>query len=296
MDSRRSERRAALAMTLATLLWGATFVVLRDILDRVPPASLVVTRFAAAALVLGAVLLVRRRVPRRADLVGGVLTGVLTAGGYLFQAVGLETASAGTSAFLTCTGTLLAAAFAWPLLGQRPGRWLALGLVVAMVGSALLSLRGGLRVGVGEAWTLAGAVVFALQIVALSRFARGSDARALAMTQAATVALVVWPFAGFPRLALPPLDGADLARLGYLALAGSVVAPMLQIVAQRALPPGRVGLLFALEPVFALAFALSIGGERFVARWWAGAALILIAVLVVEGQAARAEAARPASA
>lgn len=289
------ERRAALAMALATLLWGATFVVLRDILDRVPPGVLVVTRFAIAAGVLGALLLAERRMPRRADLVGGVLTGVLTAGGYLFQAVGLETASAGSSAFLTCTGTLLAAAFAWPLLGQRPNGTLALGLAVAMAGSALLSLRDGLRMGVGEAWTLAGALVFAVQIVALSRFARGSDARALAMTQAATVALVVWPFAGFPRLALPALDGADLARLAYLALAGSVAAPMLQIVAQRALPPGRVGLLFALEPVFALGFALTLGGERFVARWWAGAALILLAVLLVEGRAARAEGARPAS-
>ena len=40
--------------------------------------------------------------------------------------------------------------------------------------------------------------------------------------------------------------------------------------AQRTLPPGRIGLLFALEPVFALAFALALRGERFVARWWAG--------------------------
>jgi drug/metabolite transporter (DMT)-like permease len=283
-------------MVLATLLWGATFVALRDILVHVTPQALVAARFAAAAVLLGLVALVRRRVPSRADLVGGALTGLLTAAGYLFQAIGLRTASAGTSAFLTGTGTLFAALFAWPLLGHRPGATLVTGLLLAVAGSALLSLHGDLALGAGEAWTLGGALAFALQIVALERFARRGDAVVLAMAQAATVAIVVWPFAGSPLAALPRLSPGDLARLAYLVLAGSVVAPMLQIVAQRALAPGRVGLLFALEPVFALAFAVTVGAERFVARWWAGAALILIAVLVVEWRAAREAPAPPASA
>ncbi len=275
-------------MVLATLLWGATFVVLRDVLVRVSPYALVFTRFAVAAGLLALLQLARRRMPARGDLAAGALTGVLTAAGYLFQAIGLRTATAGTSAFLTCTGTLFAALFAWPILRQRPAGTLALGLVIAAAGSALLSLDGSLRIGTGEAWTLLGALAFALQIVAVARVAPRADAVTLAMAQAAAVALLVWPFAGFPRPALAPLGGGDLARLGYLVLAGSMVAPMLQFVAQRALPPGRIGLLFALEPVFALGFALGAGGERFVLQWWAGAALILGAVLLVEGRAARA--------
>ena len=58
------------------------------------------------------------------------------------------------------------------------------------------------------------------------------------------------------------------------------------------LTAGRVALLFALEPVFALIFALTLGGERFVARWWLGAALILAAVVLVEWRAVHE--ARPA--
>jgi drug/metabolite transporter (DMT)-like permease len=283
-------------MVLATQLWGATIVVLRDILVRVTPQALVATRFGAAAVLLGLVVLARRRVPARADVHGGVLTGLFTAAGYLFQAIGLRTASAGTSAFLTCTGTLFAALFAWPLLRHRPSATLALGLLLAAAGSALMSLHGDLRLGAGEVWTLVGALAFAMQIVVLERFARRGDALVLAMVQAATVAIVVWPFAGLPLPVLPSLSGTDLARLAYLALAGSVAAPMLQIVAQRSLAPGRIGLLFALEPVFALVFAVTVGAERFVTRWWAGAALILVAVLVVEWRAAREAGARPASA
>jgi len=281
-----------LAMVMATLLWGATFVVVRDSLGRLAPAALVATRFSAAAVLLTLAALARGRPLHRATVVGGALTGLLTAGGYLFQAIGLTATSAGSSAFLTGTGTLLAALFAWPLLRQRPTAWLVLGLLLAMVGSALLALRGGWRVGVGEAWTLLGAAIYALQIVEVARWAPRADAVALTGIQAVVVSACTLPFAGDLAAQLRSLDGAGWARIGYLAVCGSVVAPLLQVLAQRTLPAGRVGLLFALEPVFALGFAIAAAGERFVARWWAGAAFILCAVVMVEWREARSAAAR----
>ena len=283
-------------MVTATLLWGATFVVARDSLARLSPAALVAVRFAAAALLFSLVVLVRRRPLDRAALLGGAVTGVLTAGGYLFQAIGLTATSAGSSAFLTCAGTLLAALFAWPLMRQRPTPWLGMGLLLAAIGAALLSLRGAWRLGVGEAWTLVGAAVYALQIVGVARWAPRADAVVLTGTQALVVAACTLPFAGDLAGQLRTLNGAGWARIGYLALFGSAVAPLLQVVAQRTLPPGRIGLLFALEPVFALGFAVTVGGERFVARWWAGAALILCAVVMVEWREARSPAATTPSA
>jgi drug/metabolite transporter (DMT)-like permease len=274
-------------MVTATLLWGATFVVARDSLEQLSPAALVGIRFAGAALLFSLAVLVRRRPWDRAAVVGGAVTGLLTAGGYLFQAIGLTATSAGSSAFLTCAGTLLAALFAWPLMRQRPTRWLGMGLLMATVGAALLSLRGAWRLGVGEAWTLLGAALYALQIVGVARWAPRVDAVVLTGTQAVVVAACTLPFAGDLVGQLRSLDGAGWARVGYLALFGSAVAPLLQVLAQRTLPPGRIGLLFALEPVFALGFAITVGGERFVARWWAGAALILCAVVMVEWREAR---------
>jgi drug/metabolite transporter (DMT)-like permease len=291
------EREAVLAMVAATLLWGATFVVIRDVLSALPPLALVFLRFTAAALVMLLLLaLLRRRWPGGDAVKGGILAGVLAAAGFLFQAIGLTATSAGSSAFLTSTGTLLAGVFAWPLLGQRPGAVLALGLALATAGSALLPARGEWAVGPGELWTLLGAVAFGLQVVAIARFAPAAEPLAMATVQAITVALVMAPFAGGAWSRLGTLDRSAWWRLAYLALAGSLVAPLLQIKAQQALSPGRVGLLFALEPLFALAFAITVGGERFARRWWAGAALILLAVAMVERHAARSEAgSRPAS-
>jgi drug/metabolite transporter (DMT)-like permease len=282
MSRRGTERRALAAMVAATLLWGGTFVAIRDSVAAVPPATLVAWRFAAAGLLFAFVLALRRRRPTRHDLAGGLLSGLLMVGGFYLQAVGLRSTAAGTSAFLTCAGTLLAAFWAWPLLRQRPGRRLVWGIALAMAGVALLSLHAGFTLGRGELLTLAGAALFALQVVSLARFAAGADPVALVCVQSLTAAAVLFPFAGAPHTAAALFVGADRWRFAYLAVAGSTLAPLLQVFAQRTLPAGRVGLLFALEPVFALLFALTLGGERFDLRWWAGAALILAAVVLVE--------------
>jgi drug/metabolite transporter (DMT)-like permease len=286
VSGRGGEAAAVAAMVAATLLWGGTFVAIRDSVGAIPPATLVCGRFAVAAALFAGTIALRGRAPARRDLWIGAGSGALMLGGYYFQAEGLRFTSAGSSAFLTCAGTLLAAFFAWPLLRQRPGPALAAGIAIAMAGSALLSLREGLHLGRGEALTLLGAASYALQVVLLGRFAAGADPLVLAGTQAATVALALAPFARGAGEVFGALDPPGWGRFAYLAVAGSTLAPLLQVLAQRRLPPGRIGLLFALEPVFALVFALTLGAERFEARWWAGAGLILFAVVLVEWRAA----------
>lgn len=292
-ESLRRESAAVGAMVAATLLWGATFVVIRDSVRALDPRALVFARFSVAAVVLGGAAWLRGGRVTRAELAGGLLAGLFMAGGYAFQAIGLVTASAGSSAFLTCAGTLFAGFFAWPLLGQRPTAVLVGGIALALAGSALLSLGAAWSLGAGELWTLLGAMSFALQICAISRVAASADPVRLAALQSLAVALALSPAAGTAARQFAALDGAGWARFGYLAVAGSVIAPLLQLLAQRAIPAGRIGLLFALEPVFALLFAVTLGAERFAARWWLGAALILAAVLAVEARSSREPASSP---
>lgn len=277
------------AMVAATLLWGATFVAIRDTLHVLSPVALVFGRFLAAAIVLVAIALPRLGRLTRGTLVGGALAGACFAGGYLSQAIGLTGTSAGSSAFLTCAGSLFAAFYAWPLLRQRPSGSLLRGLALALAGSALLSIdpARGFRFGTGELWSLGGAAIFSLQIVALARFAPGADPLLLGAVQAVAMVLVLLPFSAGALAPYRALDAATAWRFAYLVVAGSLAAPLLQIVAQRALPAGRVALLFALEPVFALLFAVTVGAEVFPGRWWIGAALILAGVTWTEWDAAR---------
>ncbi len=286
MTARGGDRTAVAAMVVATLLWGGTFVAIRDSVRVLSPAALVFGRFAVAAVLFTLVAIARRRVPDRGSIVVGAGNGALMAGSFFLQATGLRYTSAGSSAFLTCAGTLFAAFYAWALLRQRPAPSLLAGIALALAGSALLSLDGALRLGRGELITLAGASLYALQIVWIARHSESLEPLSLVTVQVVVVALLLAPFAGDVRAAYGALRGPGWLQFAYLAVAGSSVAPLLQVQAQRRLPPGRVGLLFALEPVFALLVALTLGAERFAPRWWAGAALILVAVVLVEWRAA----------
>jgi drug/metabolite transporter (DMT)-like permease len=163
-------------------------------------------------------------------------------GGFVLQAEGLRTTSAGSSAFLTCAGTLLTAFWAWLLLRQRPGARLLAGIAIALAGSALLSLDAGLRLGRGELLTLAGAALFALQIVAVSRWVSVADPVALVCVQSFVAAAILTPFVGPPAVLFAALfaapTSATLWNFVYLAVAGSTIAPLLQVLAQRTLPAG----------------------------------------------------------
>jgi len=295
MSAAPGQVRGVAAMVGATLLWGATFVVIRDSLHALDPGALVFGRFAVAAVLLGLLMARRRAAPPRELFAVAVISGLLYGACYLLQAIGLTATSAGSSAFLTCAGSMFAGLFAWPVLGQRPGRTLLAGLALALAGAALLSLDSRFRLGWGEAVTMAGALCYGLGVAWVGRLAGRVDPVALATVQSAAVALMLSPRAALAVRQLAALSPAGWARFGYLALAGSVLAPLLQLRAQQTLSPGRVGLLLALEPVFALIFAVTAGGERFVARWWAGAALILFAVLEVERRSSREPSSRPAA-
>ena len=286
MTARGGDRAAVAAMVVATLLWGGTFVAIRDSVRALTPAALVFGRFAVAAVLFTLVAVVRRRIPGRSSIVVGAGNGALMAGSFYLQATGLRFTSAGSSAFLTCAGTLFAAFYAWALLRQRPAPSLLAGIALALAGSALMSLDGALHLGRGELLTLAGASLYAMQIVWIARHSKSLEPLSLVTVQVVVVALLLAPFAGDVRVAYGALRGPGWLQFAYLAVAGSSIAPLLQVQAQRRLSPGRVGLLFALEPVFALLFALTFGAERFAPRWWAGAALILMAVVLVEWRAA----------
>jgi drug/metabolite transporter (DMT)-like permease len=175
---------------------------------------------------------------------------------------------------------------AWPLLGQRPSARVTTGILIALAGSALLSWRVGLGFGRGELFTLIGAALWGGNILAIAARIERADPVSLAAVQTFVMALLALPLGATGLPAFAHLGAATWLRFSYLALVGSVVAPLLQVVAQRSLPAARIGLLFALEPVFALMFAVSVGAEHFLVPWWIGAALILFAVVLVEARSA----------
>jgi drug/metabolite transporter (DMT)-like permease len=273
-------RAPALALVAVTAVWGSTFVVVKDSVEKMPVTDFLTWRFALAAL---AMLLIRPRAVAGLGPSGrraGLLLGLALGAGYLLQTLGLQTTRASVSGFITGMFVVLTPLGAAVLLRQAPDRsaWLAVGL--ATVGLGFLSLRG-LGIGGGELLTLGCAAAFALHIVGLGRWASAYDVYGLAVLQLLTVAGMCAVVAVPGGLAMPP-DAAVWGALALTALAATAVAFVVQTWAQAHLPPTRAAVIMTMEPVFAGLFAIVAGGEHLGPRTLTGAALVLAAMILTE--------------
>lgn len=281
---RRPKVLAVVLLVVVSMAWGATFVVVKNAVAHASVLEFLAWRF----LVAGALLVVVR--PRSVlrlgsrGLVQGVLLGATLAGGYVLQTYGLRFTSAAISGFLTGLQVVFTPLLGWVLLRHRPGTRTWMAALVATAGLAVISLRG-LSIGLGELLTIASAVLFALQIVGLGRWASVKDAYGLATVQLLTVGVVCLVAAAPGGIGLPS-SGSLWAAVLLTAVAATAFAFVVQSWAQSHLTPTSAAVVFTMEPVFAALFAW-VAGERFGWPVLLGGALVVAAMLVLGAGSSR---------
>jgi drug/metabolite transporter (DMT)-like permease len=284
--SRVSRRSAAeLALVFNTLVWGATFMLVKAALDGISPLLFLALRFSLATAALA--LLFRKPLAGRGAWKGagaGLLVGSFLFLGYLFQTLGLRLTSAPKSAFLTGLTSVMV-----PLLGSlvyrnRPqiSEWLGILTATAGLGLMTLPYAGTAAINRGDVLTFFCAIAFAAHIVTLGHFSGRMGFELLSMTQVGTAALLSLALCGWaetPHLEWRPAVVSGILVTGLFATA---LAFTVQAWAQQYTTPARTALIYMLEPVVAWATSYLLAGEGLSRRAAAGAALILGGVLLVE--------------
>jgi drug/metabolite transporter (DMT)-like permease len=310
-------RRPELALVAVTVLWGSTFVVTKGLVGAhaLPPLGYLGLRFGAAALILLA-LFPRSLRPSRRLVADGGLLGLGQALGLLLQVFGQCYTTASKTAFLTALATALTPLVALAY-GERPSRAQAFGVVLATSGLALLTYPAGDTAwNRGDLYAAGCAIIYAFVIVETARRAPHHAAGPFSAVQTVVMAavflvfavashgaLAAWPAGTEPALlALERrplvLDGTTVALIAYMAVACTVLTFVVQTFAMARMSATHAAVVFALEPVFALALALLLYGasEWPGPRGAAGASLVLAGVLAAEtgrrGQGAAARTAR----
>ncbi|MFB3828864.1 MAG: DMT family transporter [Bryobacteraceae bacterium] len=276
--------RADLALVANALIWGATFIVVKEALAEVSTLLFLALRFSLAGAALW--LLFRRRLRGAGGRAwrAGVLCGVFLFSGYAFQTFGLLFTTAPKSAFITGLSTALVPLLAAAVYRIRPRRLELAGVAVAMFGMGLMTLGSGetQAMGGGDLLTLGCAVAFAAHIVTLGHYSGDIGFEVLAVSQVAVcaaLALGLFWWAEVPRIAWTP---GVMTAVAITGLAATALAFTVQAWAQQYTTPTRTALIFTLEPVFAWATSYLLAGETLSGRGAAGALLILGGVLLVE--------------
>ena len=273
---------ALVLLLLTTFFWGVTFSVVKEAVARVDVFVFLAQRFSAAFVLLAVIAAARGGRLDAGAIRGGGAMGLALFLSYAFQTMALRYTSASNAGFLTGLSVVLVPLLGSAFLGQRISAALWGAVALAGAGLFLLTTNGTWTLNEGDALAAICAFWVALHLLLTGRYAGRSDVGWLTAVQIGMIALcsaavalatgervLVWhPFLLWP--------------LVVTVLFATVFAFLVQTAAQRSLSPTNTALIFCMEPVFAAAWAAWALDERLGAVGYAGAALILAAMLIAE--------------
>ena len=285
--------QADLTLALVALIWGVTFVTVKRALNEISTMYFLAVRFGFASFFMLLFFGFRLRGIGSAQvwrgLHRGAVAGLFLWLGYVLQTFGLKYTSAGNSGFLTGLYIVLVPLISACLYRRWPQISELVGIAIATVGMALLtipSLGRNPHVNRGDLLTIGCAVAFAFQILVLGYYSQRERFEAVALGQIvcaavlSTLSLAIEP----PRAVW---SNSVIFAVILTSLFATALAFALQTWAQRYTTPTRTALIFALEPVFALITAVFAGGERLTLTAVFGGGLILAGIVAVEMKPAR---------
>jgi drug/metabolite transporter (DMT)-like permease len=290
--------KAHLLLVLITLVWGSTFVLIKEALKDSSPLVLNAVRMALAAALLAFYYRRKIAVLTRPALAAGLVVGVFLYLGYALQTSGLKLTTPSKSAFLTGTSTVMVPLILVAIWRTQIHLWRVVGIALALVGLFLMTIPAGgegladfAKVNLGDVLTVGCAVGFAFQIVFLGRATQRFPFEQIAVLQIATAAVLMALTA--PLLEHPRFEPSrtTIAAVLITGILGTAVAFTVQAWAQQFTPATHTALIFNLEPVFAWLTSYIYLKERLGLRAGAGGLLILGGVLVSEllGQVEQAD-------
>src|ERR1700678_651943 len=281
--------QADLALGLAALIWGATFVLVKDALADVSVFVYLVVRFALAAVVMAVFFWRSMRSLTLASVWAGAQIGFFMFAGYAFQTTGLKFTSPSKAAFITGSSVVLVPLLLALFSRRHVNRWIWAGAVSALAGLYFLTVPpeglGGLNHG--DPIVFGCAVAFALHMIVIGRYVERHSVGALAVIQVATTAVlatIAVPLASVAGLEQPHWRWSStlVAAVLVTALGSTAFGFSAQTWAQQYTSPTHTAILISLEPVFAALTSWLLAREHLGCRILLGAALIFAGILLAE--------------
>lgn len=282
----RMELLTVAALTFVTAVWGSSFVIIHGLVESIPPLDFLGVRFAVAGLV--ATMLWHRliRQAHRLTWHRGVTLGLVFGVAQIAQTYGLAHTSASISGFISGMYVVLTPVILVVFTRVRISTLTWVAFAVATSGIGLLTIDFEAEslapsFGLGEALTLASAVLYALHIVLLGRWSRPDTQGQLTAIQMVTLGIFLGATA-LPGGVSLPATGWQWAQLLYMALIGSIIALGIQTWAQSRISPTKTAIILTGEPVWGAFFAVTVGGEQLTQAMLTGGTLIVCAMLMTE--------------
>ena len=270
---------AQILLVFVTLIWGATFIMVKDALNDAGPFAFGTLRFTIAGILTLVIVNKSIFTLTKTEIIGGLICGFCLFCGYAFQNFGLMQTSASKSAFITSVSVLMVPIILYLFNIQKIKMKVWFAVVLATIGLYfLLDPRGGMM-NWGDILTFGCALGFAVHIIFQGYYVK-KNVRILPFFL--VQAWVVVGLSFINSLLFEPMfaiwSPRLISALLVTGIAATFIAIPLMIWAQQIINPSETAIIFSLEPVFATVFAIIFAGEILGLWGYIGGGLIVLAV------------------
>ncbi len=286
-----------IALLINTLIWGATFVIIKSALSDASPMMFVGIRFTFAALVLLPFAKKIFKFSKTGTLKAGIVLGILYFLGFASQTLGLQYTTATKSGFITGTFVIFTPVFQWLLEKKVPAKWNLIGVSIVIIGLLFLSSKGtsifdvfselGSNFNIGDFFTLLCALFWGWYLVELDMISKKFDYMPLVFSQ-----ILVTGIGGFLFVFLFSVTGLEQIKYSfdfnlifailYTSLLATVLATTLQTKYQKFVSPTKAGIILSFEPIFAALVAFIVLSEKISYFGIIGCLLIFSGLIISE--------------
>ena len=260
-------QQAALGLFFVTLLWGGTFVWMKQAmvsldgeLNQYTTAGVVGVIVCSRFLIAFVALLpfsstARNALTSKEDWKGGLILGGLMLAGFVLQMIGIESVSPSVSAFLTSLYVVFTAILSVKISDRKPTRMMIAGVGLATLGAGFIDGPPHIVWGTGEILTVACAFFFALHIIYTDRITKKLNPIAVTSTSFAVLVVGAGTIAIFSSGDIMVFESAwqdgVIIPLLCLGLFGSLACILMLNVFQKHLNPTHAAIIYSFEPVWA---------------------------------------------
>ena len=275
----KSKLTLYIAMISIAAVWGSSFVVMKDSLERQNVFSFLSSRFILAALLM---FLYKPGVFRgltKKFIYRGIIAGILLGSGYIFQTYGLTKTTVSNTGFITGLYLVFTPLISLIILKRHVLKIQWLAVIVATIGLFFISYNG-VTIGLGEILVLISAFIYGAHFVALGEWSDGKNTYALTFIQVVTVAALTSIFAFKDGFQIAPDSTVWIAIL-YTAFFATFLGFLIQTKAQSVMSATVASVLLATETPFAVFFGLYFHSDPLTLRIITGGSLVMAAMALV---------------
>jgi drug/metabolite transporter (DMT)-like permease len=275
----KSRNLLYLAMLANAAIWGGSFVVMKDSLEKQDVFSFLASRFILASLLMFMYRPTALRGLSKKFVLRGILAGTLLGSGYIFQTFGLTNTTVSNTGFITGLYLVFTPLISLIVLRRHVIRIQWLAVLLAFIGLFLISYNG-VSIGRGETLVLISAILYGAHFVALGEWSDGGNTYALTLIQIATLGVMASLFTIKDGFQLPPDSSVWLAVL-FTAFFATFLAFLVQTKAQSVMSATAASVLLATETPFAVIFGLYFNSDPLTLKIISGGILVMGAMALV---------------